>query len=760
MSRKHYEWKVRDKTLRLGERTLVMGILNVTPDSFSDGGKYADPDRAFARALELEEQGADIIDIGAESTRPGSARVSEGEELRRLVPVLKRLEGRLTVPLSVDTYKSAVAAKALELGADIINDPSGLTFDPDLAKAAVNGNAGLILNHMRGTPETWAKLPPLKDAIATIAAELDSAMHRAVRAGLDRKRIVIDPGLGFGKRKEQNAEILARLDELKPLDLPLLVGASRKHFVARPSEDETEFASAAAVTAAILYGAHLVRVHDVIAMKAVIEVADEIARAHAEREEAELAAKAAQREETKRERSAGPRRDASPYRQDAHPKKFSIPGVSGAVTNVVTGVVRAEAFSPLRPALKRPTARPIVAKREEDKQEESELRESTELAARADIAPDEFLPSYETSALKAMADELPSLAVDTDDADTDNADADFEGRDDIDLVDEVSPREVPRKDVPLKYATAAKRNSAAPAPAAMKKDRDAKDRHTSDREVNDDAKTKPRAFRPGGPMSKPRFDDDRGERRSGPPASRGAYSRQGPSDDRRSSNRGGASRDDGARGERPPFRGKPSFAAKPFGDKPAFGGKKTFDGKPSFGRKPSGGKPFGDKPFGDKRSGGKPFAGKSFGAKPAGRPDGKFSGKPAGRPNGRPSFGDRTTFGEKSSEGRPSGPPRAGKPFAPRGPSGGAPFRDRPSGRPPSGPGGRPPSGRPSGGRPGGARPSGGAGARPGGARPGSARPSGGRPSGGRPFGARPSGGKPFGKPGGKPRGGRPPGRG
>src|SRR5665213_3490555 len=459
MSRKHYEWKVRDKTLRLSERTLVMDILNVAPDSFSDGVKYADPDRAFARALELEEQGADIIDIGAESTRPGSARVSEGEELRRLVPVLKRLEGRLTVPLSVDTYKSAVAAKALELGADIINDPSGLTFDPDLAKAVVNANAGLILNHMRGTPETWAKLPPLKDAIATIALELDSAMHRAVRAGLDRKRIVIDPGLGFGKRKEQNAEILARLDELKPLDLPLLVGASRKHFVAKPSEDETEFASAAAVTAAILYGAHLVRVHDVIAMKAVIEVADEIARAHAEREEAELAAKAALREEAKRERSSGPRRDAPSYRQDANPKKFSVPAVTSVVTGVVTGVVRPAAFSPLRPTLKRapPPERPIVAKHEEDKHEESELSESTELVARADTAPDEFLPSYETPDLKAIADELPSL----------DADADFEGLDDLDLDDEI-----PRKEAPLKYAAPAKRESAAPAPAGFKKDRD------------------------------------------------------------------------------------------------------------------------------------------------------------------------------------------------------------------------------------------------------------------------------------------------
>src|SRR5205807_8956577 len=150
MNRKRYEWKLKDRNLLLGERTLLMGILNVTPDSFSDKGKYNDPDRAFARAVELEEEGVDIIDIGAESTRPGSARISEAEELRRLVPVLKRIRNKLTVPISVDTYKAAVAEKALELGADIINDPSALTFDADLARKAAQVNAGLILNHMRG----------------------------------------------------------------------------------------------------------------------------------------------------------------------------------------------------------------------------------------------------------------------------------------------------------------------------------------------------------------------------------------------------------------------------------------------------------------------------------------------------------------------------------------------------------------------------------------------------------------------------------
>src|SRR5882724_5680276 len=153
MPRKRFEWKLRDKTLNLGERTLIMGVLNVTPDSFSDGGKYQDPDRAFARAVELEEQGADILDIGAESTHPGSKRISEAEELRRLVPVLKRLRGKLTIPISVDTYKANVADKALEPGAEIINDPTGILLDLQLPKVVTKYDAGLIVNHMRGSPE-------------------------------------------------------------------------------------------------------------------------------------------------------------------------------------------------------------------------------------------------------------------------------------------------------------------------------------------------------------------------------------------------------------------------------------------------------------------------------------------------------------------------------------------------------------------------------------------------------------------------------
>lgn len=279
MIRKRYEWKLRRQSLQLGDRTVIMGVLNVTPDSFSDGGKYNDPDRAFARAIELEEAGADIIDIGAESTKPGSERISEETEKHRLIPVLKRLRDKLAVPVSVDTYKSGVAQAALEYGVEIINDPSGLTLDPQLAKVVAAHDAGLVLNHMRGTPDMWAKLPPLKDVMGAIRTDLEAAISRARRAGVERSRIVVDPGIGFGKRKEQNCEILARLPELAELDLPVLVGPSRKSFLAQTTELETEFASAGAVVAAVLGGAHIVRVHAVREMAAAIQVADAVARA-------------------------------------------------------------------------------------------------------------------------------------------------------------------------------------------------------------------------------------------------------------------------------------------------------------------------------------------------------------------------------------------------------------------------------------------------------------------------------------------------
>jgi dihydropteroate synthase len=282
MPRKRFTWKLKSRDISLGERTLIMGVLNVTPDSFSDGGKYLDPDRAFARAVELEEAGADIVDIGAESTRPGSQRISEDDELRRLVPVLKRLRDKLSIPICVDTYKAAVAERALELGAEIVNDPSGLTFDPNLARTAALHDAGLVLNHMRGTPETWAKLPPLSDVMGAVVHDMDATIHRARRAGVDSARLVIDPGLGFGKRKEQNSTILARLTQLAKFDLPILAGPSRKSFLAQPGEKETAFATAAAVAAAILGGAHIVRVHDVREMRVVAGVADAILNSSAD----------------------------------------------------------------------------------------------------------------------------------------------------------------------------------------------------------------------------------------------------------------------------------------------------------------------------------------------------------------------------------------------------------------------------------------------------------------------------------------------
>lgn len=273
---KRYRWKLKAREIALGERTLIMGILNVTPDSFSDGGDYTDPDRALVRALELEEQGADILDIGAESTRPGSARIAEAEELRRLIPVLKRLRDKLSIPISVDTYKSGVAEKALEHGAEIINDPTGILLDQQIPRVVTKWDAGLIINHMRGTPETWAGLAPIKNLMRSISIDLEAALHRSRQGGVQKHQLVIDPGLGFGKRREQNSEILAKLDLLRQFDLPILVGPSRKSFLRQQDEQLTEFATAGAVAASVLNGAHIVRVHDVRAMRTVIDVVDTV----------------------------------------------------------------------------------------------------------------------------------------------------------------------------------------------------------------------------------------------------------------------------------------------------------------------------------------------------------------------------------------------------------------------------------------------------------------------------------------------------
>jgi dihydropteroate synthase len=264
----------------LGVRTLVMGILNVTPDSFSDGGRFLDPDRAFARALEIQEQGADVIDIGGESTRPGSQRIAAREELDRLVPVLKKLRGKLDIPVSVDTYKAEVAERVLDLGVEIINDVSGLTFDPALGEVITRRDAGLVLMHIRGSPENWDRLAPLPDVLGTITKDLEAAIARARRAGLDRHRIVIDPGIGFGKRGDQNYQILAGLARLNALEQPILIGTSRKSFLGHNlTEPQRMLATAVTTPAAILQGAHIVRVHDVRPMVEAARVADEVLKA-------------------------------------------------------------------------------------------------------------------------------------------------------------------------------------------------------------------------------------------------------------------------------------------------------------------------------------------------------------------------------------------------------------------------------------------------------------------------------------------------
>ena len=281
MPRKPQEWKLRAGSLLLGEHTLIVGVLNVTPDSVADLGRYQDPDRAAARAQELVDQGAHVVEIGAESMRSGSQRVSEAEELRRLVPVLKRLRGRLAVPVCVETYKAAVAAKALEHGAAIIKDPFGLVQDPDLVKVVVQHDAGLVIQHMRGTPETWARLPGMMDPVGTLLTELKASLSRAVRQAVQTQRIVIDPGLGMGLRKEQNSEVIRHLDRFFETGMPLQVSPTGKPYATSPALEPSFPMAVAAAVAAILRGASILRVHDVAAIRPAILTADELLQSNA-----------------------------------------------------------------------------------------------------------------------------------------------------------------------------------------------------------------------------------------------------------------------------------------------------------------------------------------------------------------------------------------------------------------------------------------------------------------------------------------------
>jgi dihydropteroate synthase len=280
--RKTFRLKLPSRTLVLGERTFVMGVLNVTPDSFSDGGKFLDPERAIDHALGMERAGADLLDIGGESTRPGSSSTPAQEELARILPVLEGLRDRLKIPISIDTQKANVAEAAITAGAEIINDISGLKNDPQLAGVAARHRVPLILMHMRGEPRSMQKGPFARNVIQDVIRGLRASVAVARKAGVAKSQIILDPGIGFGKSFSQNYELLARLPELAKLSFPLMVGASRKGFLGatlgrngKPAPPEERiWGTAATVTACILGGAHIIRVHDVSEMVQVARVAD------------------------------------------------------------------------------------------------------------------------------------------------------------------------------------------------------------------------------------------------------------------------------------------------------------------------------------------------------------------------------------------------------------------------------------------------------------------------------------------------------
>jgi dihydropteroate synthase len=270
------------RRLELGRRTLVMAIINITPDSFAEDAPSTDPARALDLALRAEAQGADLIDLGAESTRPGAAEVGADEERRRLLPALRAVTARVGLPVSVDTWKSGVARAALDAGAAIVNDISGLGYDPGLGAVVAAGGAGLVLMHMRGAPRHMYREAVYDDVAADVRRELAASIDRALAAGVSRDAIILDPGVGFAKRAEQSFEVLARLHELAALDRPLLVGTSRKSFLNEALGDVApaarDWGTAASVAAAVLGGAHVVRVHAVGEMVQVARVADEIRR--------------------------------------------------------------------------------------------------------------------------------------------------------------------------------------------------------------------------------------------------------------------------------------------------------------------------------------------------------------------------------------------------------------------------------------------------------------------------------------------------
>jgi dihydropteroate synthase len=296
-----FDWNIGARSLALGERTLVMGVVNVTPDSFSDGGLYLEPAAAVAHGLRLLDEGADILDIGGESTRPGAAvapasekelrapqrrmPVTAEEELRRVLPVIKETKhARPECIISIDTYKAEVARAAVAAGAQIVNDVSAFRWDPAMAGTVAEMGCGCVLMHMRGRPEEWRNLPPPEDVTALVRHDLQEWAEAALQAGVSRERIALDPGFGFGKNFEQNYPLLARLDELHQLGFPLVVGTSRKSFIGRALRrdgrdapvDERAFGTLASETMAMLKGAHIIRTHDVKACVDAARVADAV----------------------------------------------------------------------------------------------------------------------------------------------------------------------------------------------------------------------------------------------------------------------------------------------------------------------------------------------------------------------------------------------------------------------------------------------------------------------------------------------------
>jgi dihydropteroate synthase len=290
MPRKTYHLSWSGYNLELGRQTCIMGVVNVTPDSFSDGGKFYNTDGAIAQGEKLAAEGADIIDIGGESTRPFSDSVSVEEEIRRVVPVIDKLARRVSVPISIDTTKADVARRALEAGAAIINDVTALRFDPGLAALAVEFDTPLILMHMLGEPKSMQVAPSYANLIEDIRSFLADAVERAENLGVPRSKIIVDPGIGFGKTVAHNLSLIKHVQAFASLDAPILIGASRKAFIRkilkqaheediRPDLPIVETGSQAAVSAAVLNGAHIVRVHDVANTLATVKILDTMMQA-------------------------------------------------------------------------------------------------------------------------------------------------------------------------------------------------------------------------------------------------------------------------------------------------------------------------------------------------------------------------------------------------------------------------------------------------------------------------------------------------